>query len=428
MKKIKVTAKKNLKGTLTVPADKSISHRAMLFGALAHGKTRIENFLEAGDCLSTVDCLESLGVSIRRVKKGLWVVDGKGKESFKPPEKMLYAGNSGTTARLMSGILSCCPFISILNGDASLRQRPMKRVTAPLRKMGARIYGKDGASLLPLVFHGREPLNSVSYKMNVASAQVKSAILLAGLFADGETRVHEPLKSRDHTERMLKGFGVSVKTREGFACVKGGQKLTATDIVVPGDISSAAFFIAAALLCKQSKIVIKNVTLNPTRTGFLSALKRMGASVTTANLRTVCNEPVGDILAETSTLHACALTKEIIPSLIDEIPVLCVLATQARGTTVIRGAKELRVKETDRIKSMTKELRKMGARINELKDGMSIEGPAPLSGVNVDSHGDHRTAMSLCVAALAAEGETIVRDTQCISISFPEFEKMLNAL
>lgn len=413
---------------ISVPADKSISHRAMMLGALARGKTHVENFLEAGDCLSTVSCLKNIGVSIERRKKGAWVVNGKGKENVKEPSRILDAGNSGTTARLLSGILAGSPFLSILTGDSSLQKRPMKRVTEPLKKMGARLHGRDNANFLPLVILGKNKLTAITYKMPVASAQVKSAVLLAGLSAEGETKIQEPFPSRDHTERMLAGFGVSLKRRDGFILLKGGQKLHGARITVPSDISSAAFFIAAALLCENSKLIIKNLTLNPTRTGFLSVLKIMGGDFSITNKRTVCNEPVGDIVVQSSGLKSCELTSEMIPSLIDEIPILCVLATQTDGTTVIRGAKELRVKETDRISSMTKELRKMGARIEERPDGMIIEGPSPLTGAVVDSHGDHRTAMSLCVAGLIARGGTTVQNTQCISISFPEFEKILNTL
>lgn len=428
MKKINVSRKKNLCGKISVPADKSISHRAMLLSSLAEGKTIIENFLEAGDCLSTVSCLKKLGVNIKKIKNGHWVVEGKGKRSFREPLQLLDAGNSGTTARILSGILAGCDFTSVLTGDKSLQTRPMKRVTAPLRKTGADIYGRGNGNFLPLVIEGKKKLKCVSHQLDVASAQVKSALLLAGLFADGETRVQEPGSSRDHTERMLKGFGVHVQNKNGTIAISGDGKLCGTTLKIPGDISSAAFFIAAALLCEKSQLIIENITLNPTRTGFLSVLKRMGAKIKIADKSMQCSEPVGSLHVETSSLKGCKISKEEIPSLIDEIPVLAVLATQAHGETIIRGAGELRVKETDRIKSMTSQLTKMGARIEEFEDGMAIQGRTPLHGTDVESFGDHRTAMSLCIAGLAADGETTVYNTQCISISFPSFEKTLNSL
>ncbi len=428
MKKINVSRKKKLRGKISVPADKSISHRAMLLSSLAEGKTVIENFLEAGDCLSTVSCLKKIGANIERIKPGRWQVHGKGKHGFCEPLQLLDAGNSGTTARILSGILAGCDFTSILTGDKSLQTRPMKRVTAPLRKMGADIYGRGGGNFLPLVIEGKKKLKGVSHMLDVASAQAKSALLLAGLFADGETRVQEPGSSRDHTERMLKGFGVNVKRENGAVSIRGDAVLSGTHIKIPSDLSSAAFFVAAALLCEKSRLLIENVTLNPMRTGFLSVLKRMGANIKIVRKTTQCNEPVGSLHVETSALKECKISKEEIPSLIDEIPILCVLATQAHGETIIRGAGELRVKETDRIKSMTSQLRKMGARVEEFEDGMVIHGHTPLHGTDVESFGDHRTAMSLCIAGLAANGETTVHDTKCISISFPAFEKTLRGL
>lgn len=428
MAEITVSQKKKLRGKITVPADKSISHRAMLLSSLAEGKTNIENFLEAGDCLSTVSCLKKLGANIKRIKPGQWQVHGKGKHGFREPLQLLDAGNSGTTARILSGILAGCDFTSILTGDESLCARPMKRVTKPLRKMGAEFYGRDDAGRLPILIAGKKHLKPVTHSLDVASAQVKSALLLAGLFADGVSFVKEPAQSRDHTERMLKGFGVRVQNKNGTIAISGDEKLRGTTLKIPGDISSAAFFIAAALLCEKSELHIKNITLNPTRTGILSVLKRMGANIKTINTAQQCNEPAGDIFVETSRLKGCRILSHEIPSLIDEIPILCVLATQAHGTTVIRNAKELRVKETDRIKSMTSQLKKMGAEISELEDGMVIHGPAALHGTDVESFGDHRTAMSLCIAGLAADGETTVHDTRCISISFPSFEKTLSGL
>lgn len=429
MSKIKISRKQKLRGEIAVPADKSISHRAMMLASLAEGKTVVENFLEAGDCLSTVSCLKKLGITIRKIKNGRWIAEGKGKFGFRQPSQLLDAGNSGTTARILSGILAGCDFTSVLTGDDSLQTRPMKRITKPLRETGAEFYGRDDAGRLPLIVTGRKKLKAVSHRLDVSSAQVKSALLLAGLFADGETCVREPVLSRDHTERMLKGFGVSVRRKKnGTVAISGNEKLHGTKIIIPGDISSAAFFIAAALLCENSALTIKNITLNPTRTGFLSTLKKMGAKITVIRKALQCNEPVGDVLVETSDLKGCMITKKEIPSLIDEIPVLSVLATQARGTTVIRGAKELRVKETDRIKSMSSQLKKMGASIEEFPDGMAIHGPTPLRGTDVESSGDHRTAMSLCIAGLAADRETVVHDTKCISISFPFFETLLQSL
>jgi 3-phosphoshikimate 1-carboxyvinyltransferase len=420
---------KALKGQITPPADKSISHRAVMFASLAEGASRIKNFLWAKDPLSSLNAMRLLGVDIQITETKEIIVNATGLHSLKEPDNVIDCGNSGTTIRLLSGILAGQPFLSILTGDESLRQRPMRRIIEPLNLMGAHILGRDSNKFPPLVIKGG-CLKGINYNMPIASAQVKSAILLAALFAEGETSVTEPHKSRDHTEKMLKSMGVKLEINNNTIKITPPKyPLNPFDITIPNDFSSAAFFIAGACLVADSEVVIKNVCLNETRTGFLEVLKLMGAKIEIFNLKQQAGEPVGDILVKTaSALKAVTVQGEIIPRLIDEFPILCVVATQAEGTTVIRDAKDLRAKESDRIRAMTIELSKMGADIKELDDGVEITGPCKLMGAQVYSYKDHRIAMALSIAALIAEGETVIKDADCVDISFPEFYHLLETL
>lgn len=409
-----------LRGELVPPPDKSISHRAVFFSSIAKGKSLVRNFLRAGDTLSTVSAFKSLGINIEEKGDEL-VVHGKGIHGLREPHTIIDCGNSGTTIRLLSGIVAGNPFFSVLSGDDSLRTRPMQRVIAPLKLMGAEILGRDGDRYPPLAIKGKK-LRAIRYSLPVASAQVKSAILLAGLYCDGETEVTEPLRSRDHTERMLPSFGARIRAEGLTITVHGEDELYGRDTTVPGDFSSAAFFIVAALLLKGSEIIIRAVGINPTRTGLLSVLGRMGAEVAMENVREVSGETVADISCKCGEgLRAVNITQEEMPLLIDEFPILCVAASQVEGLTSIRGAGELRVKESDRIKAMTTELRKMGVEIEEYPDGVSIQGKTILKGSNVESYGDHRIAMSLAVAGLMAEGMTVIHNASSVNISFPRF-------
>lgn len=424
-----ITNAKTLKGEITPPADKSISHRAVMFGSLADGVSIVKNFLWAKDPISSLNAMRSLAVQIHINESKEIIINGKGLYSLKEPENIIDCGNSGTTIRLLSGILSGQSFLSVLTGDESLRSRPMRRIIEPLTKMGAVIFGRQQDRYPPLVIKGGK-LKGIKYSMPVATAQVKSAILLAGLYADRETVVTEPYKSRDHTERMLKSMGVQLNIEGNSVVVYPPDKeLNPFEITVPNDFSSAAFFIAAACLVKNSEILIKNVCLNPTRTGMLDVLKEMGATIEILNKKEQSGEPVGDILCRGSDgLKAVNISGQIIPRLIDEFPVLCVLATQAEGNTLIRDAKELRVKESDRISAMTAELRKMGVQIEEFEDGVEIKGPCKLKGAEVYSYKDHRIAMALSVAGLIAEGQTVIKEADCVDISFPEFYDLLREL
>ena len=420
MDRIELNGGRCLRGELVPPPDKSISHRAVFFSSLAKGKSRVGNFLRAGDTLSTVSAFRSLGIDIEEKGDEL-VIHGKGIHGLREPHTIIDCGNSGTTIRLLSGIVSGNPFFSVLSGDDSLRARPMQRVISPLRQMGAEILGRDGDRYPPLAIKGRK-LRAIRYSLPVASAQVKSAVLLAGLYPDGETEVAEPLQSRDHTERMLPAFGVRIKVEGLTVTIKGGDELYGRDTTIPGDFSSAAFFIVAALLLKGSEITVRAAGINPTRTGLLTVLRRMGAEVTMENIREVSGEPVADISCKGGMgLRAVDITREEMPLLIDEFPILCVAASQAEGVTSIRGAEELRVKESDRIKAMTTELKKMGVEIEEYPDGVSIKGNTMLKGREVESYGDHRIAMSLAVAGLVAAGTTAIHNASCVNISFPRF-------
>jgi 3-phosphoshikimate 1-carboxyvinyltransferase len=418
----------SLRGAIEVPGDKSISHRAVMFGAIANGTTTISHFLAGEDCLSTIDCFRKLGVSITQNGSEV-VVEGKGITGLQEPTEILNVGNSGTTTRLLLGILAGCSFHACLIGDESIAKRPMARVTNPLREMGAKIDGREHGNYTPLSIRGGN-LQAIRYISPVASAQVKSAILLAGLMADGTTTVIEPHKSRDHTERMLKAFGGEVVVDGLTVSVTGKQQLKGAHIDVPGDISSAAFFLVAGAIAPNSEITLKNVGLNPTRTGIIDVLKQMGADIAIENIRNEESEPMGDITVRTSELKGIEIGGELIPRLIDEIPIIALLATQAEGTTVIKDASELRVKETDRIATVVSELNRLGADIEATDDGMIIRGKTKLKANNmvVDSYGDHRIGMMLAIAACITEGELTLNRPEAIAVSYPSFFEHLQLL
>lgn len=415
-----------LRGEITVPGDKSISHRSVMLGSIASGDTRISGFLTGEDCLSTIDCFKKLGIDIE-VNGTDVTVHGKGLKGLSAPAETLDVGNSGTTLRLMSGILSAQPFTTRLTGDSSIQKRPMGRVASPLGLMGAKITSENEKMTAPLTIEGRR-LHGIDYTLPVASAQVKSALILAGLYADGETRITEPEATRDHTEIMLNYLGADIRKEGDTIVVRPAAELTGKDITVPGDISSAAYFIAAALISKDSEVLIKNVGVNPTRTGIITAFKAMGGNIELTNERTVCGEPVADILVRSSRLHGVVIKGAIIPKLIDEIPVIAAAACYASGETVIADAAELRVKESDRIKTMAAELGRMGATVIQTDDGMIILGGIPLHGAVCESYNDHRVAMSVAVAALGAKGETQIKDCGCVDISFPGYFDALMSL
>ena len=418
-----------LRGEIIVPGDKSISHRSIMFGAIASGDTRVRGFLESADCLSTIGCFRSMGVEIERLKDEI-IVHGVSLHGLREPERILDVGNSGTTTRLISGILAGQSFTSTLDGDDSIRTRPMKRIMDPLRQMGAAIRSLNDNNCVPLqIDRAPEGLHAIDYRSPVSSAQVKSCVLLAGLYADdGETSVTEPALSRDHTERMLSGFGAEIHS-EGLTCRVGPEpKLTGQDILVPGDISSAAYFIAAALLVPGSEILIRNVGINPTRAGILEVCKNMGAELAVAGTFSRGGEPAADLLVQSHALHGTVIEGDLIPTLIDELPVIAVMAAFADGDTVIRDAAELRVKESDRIRVMSDGLRAMGADVEELPDGMIIHGGRPLHSAEVETCLDHRAAMSFAVAALGAGVPLTIRDAECTRISYPEFFKDLDRL
>jgi len=425
--RIELSKAKNFKGKFTPTPDKSISHRAIIFSSLAKGKSIIKNFLRAEDPLSTMNAFRALGVEITDKGEDI-IINGNGIYGLKEPPNVIDCGNSGTTMRMLSGVLAGNPFFSVLTGDESLRTRPMGRVINPLRQMGAEIIARGENKYPPIAIKGKK-LQPIKYAMPVASAQVKSAILLAGLYTDGETEIIEPAKSRDHTERILPAFGADIEVEGLRVRIKGGTELKGAEVHVPGDFSSAAFFIVAALLIGDSDMTIEGVGMNPTRTGLISALKGMGAGVEIFNIRNVSGEPIADIHCKgNAELKAIHITKENIPGLIDEFPILCVAATQASGTTIIRGAEELRVKESDRIKSMATELKKMGAEIEEFEDGLSITGKKGLKGTIIESYRDHRIAMALSIAALIADGSTTINGVSSVNISFPGFFEILRRL
>ena len=415
----------NLKGTLTVPGDKSISHRAVMFGSLARGTTRISHFLEGADCLSTISCFRKMGIEIDRNKDEI-LVHGRGLHGLTAPTEILDVGNSGTTTRLISGILAGQTFTSELDGDDSIRTRPMKRIMTPLASMGADITSRLDNGCAPLIIHGR-PLHAAHYDSPVASAQVKSCVLLAGMYADGITSVTEPFLSRNHTEIMLNYFGAEITSEGTTASIRPEPVLEGRDIQVPGDISSAAYFIAAGLLTPGSEILLKNVGINPTRAGILKVCMDMGADITLLNESTE-GEPTADLLIRTSSLKGTTIEGSIIPTLIDEIPMIAVMAAFAEGTTIIRDAQELKVKESDRIAVMVDNLRRMGADIEGTDDGMIIHGGRPLHGAVIDSHLDHRIAMSFAVAGTICDGTVEILNGECVNISYPEFYQDLYRL
>ena len=415
----------NLHGELTVPGDKSISHRAVMFGSLAKGTTKITHFLEGADCLSTISCFRKMGIDIEN-NNGEILVHGKGLHGLSAPVDILDVGNSGTTTRLISGILAGQNFVSELTGDDSIQSRPMKRIMTPLLSMGADIASIKGNNCVPLRIAGH-PLKAIHYDSPVASAQVKSCVLLAGMYSDGITSVTEPVLSRNHTEIMLNYFGARVTSEGTTASIAPEPYLFAREITVPGDISSAAYFIAAGLLVPGSEILLKNVGINPTRDGLLRVCKDMGADITLLNVN-MDGEPTADLLVRASSLHGTTVGGEIIPTLIDEIPMIAVMAAFAEGTTVIKDAKELKVKESDRILVMAENLSRMGADITPTDDGMIIHGGKPLHGAEIDSYLDHRVAMSFAVAGLLCDGPLSIKGGDCVKISYPEFYEDLYRL
>jgi len=424
---------RRLKGVVRVPGDKSISHRALIFGALADGAVRIENLSSARDVAHTAMCLQALGVIVQPLSPLLPSPSegrgdgGEGEPAaglihnaggLSPPSHVLDAGNSGTTMRLLAGLLAGQEFTATLTGDASLQKRPMRRVIEPLTQMGAKIESNGGFA--PLKIMGQR-LRGIRYELSVASSQVKSALLLAGLHAHGVTTVIEPSPTRDHSERMLRYLGVSVETVNGSVSVQCGARPRATPIPVPGDFSSAAFFLGAGALVPDAQITIENVGINPTRTGLLDVLREMGAQISLQNEREVANEPQGDLSVKTSELRGIEIGGALIPRMIDELPILAICATQALGVTVIHDAHELRVKETDRIRAVAENLKRMGAQIEERPDGWVIPGPQQLRGAVLDSFGDHRIAMAFAIAGLIAQGETVIEGAEWVDISYPGF-------
>ncbi|GCL38901.1 MULTISPECIES: 3-phosphoshikimate 1-carboxyvinyltransferase [Sphaerospermopsis] len=417
----------SLQGRISIPGDKSISHRALMLGAIAEGETEIQGLLLGEDPRSTAHCFQALGAEISELNTQLVRVKGIGLGNFQEPMDVLNAGNSGTTIRLMLGLLASHPgrFFTV-TGDDSLRSRPMSRVVKPLQQMSAEIWGRNSNTLAPLAVQG-QALKPIHYHSPIASAQVKSCILLAGLNTEGKTTVTEPALSRDHSERMLKAFGaeLSIDPETNSVTVTGNAKLYGQKVIVPGDISSAAFWLVAGSIVPGSELVVENVGVNPTRTGILEALAMMGADIQLENQREVAGEPVADVRVRSSQLKSCTIAGEIIPRLIDEIPILAVAATFAQGTTIIRDAAELRVKESDRITVMAQQLNKMGAKVTELPDGMEITGGTALVGAEVDSHTDHRIGMSLAIAALNASGTTTIHRAEAAAISYPNFTSTL---
>ena len=425
-KKIIKGSSSPLKGEIIPPGDKSISHRALILGSLANGTSVVKDFLISDDTLSTANAMRSLGIPIdingTHVK-----VSGNGIHGLRESQETIDCGNSGTTTRLLTGLLSAQKFTSKLTGDKYLQERPMKRVVGPLSQMGAQIAGEEDGNKLPLTITGAE-LQGISYKLPVASAQVKSAILLAGMYAQGETEVIEPEASRDHTERMLSYLGVPIEKSGNTIKINKVDLIEHGEIIVPADLSSAAFFIVAALITPNSEILIKNVGINPLRTGIIDILKSMDGDISIINERDVNGEPIGDIVARSSNLHATEISGALIPKAIDELPLAAVAASFAQGETIIKDAGELRVKETDRISAMASELGKLGVHVEEFEDGMLIRGAESLTGSKCSSWGDHRIAMSIAVAATRANGETEIEDADCVSVSYPGFFEVIDEL
>lgn len=420
---IQRSTSQSLQGRIRVPGDKSISHRALMLGALAEGETQIQGLLLGEDPCSTASCFQAMGAEISELNTELVRVKGIGLGNLQEPVDVLNAGNSGTTIRLMLGLLaSHAGRFFTVTGDSSLRSRPMSRVVKPLQQMGAEIWGRKGNTLAPLAVQGKS-LKPIHYNSPIASAQVKSCILLAGLATEGKTIVTEPSLSRDHSERMLRAFGADLVTdpETNSVTITGPTQLYGQTVIVPGDISSAAFWLVAGAIVPDSELVIENVGVNPSRIGILEALAMMGADIQQENQREVAGEPVADLRVRSSRLTSCTIAGDIIPRLIDEIPILAVAAVFAEGTTIIRDAAELRVKESDRIAVMAQQLNKMGAKVTELPDGMEITGGTPLVGTDVDSHTDHRIAMSFAIAALKASSKTTIHRAEAAAVSYPEF-------
>ncbi len=412
---------------MRVPGDKSISHRAVMLGSLAEGLTEVENFLTGEDCLATMKCFREMGVSFQGPHNGKLTISGLGLRGLREPHRVMDAENSGTTMRLMAGILAGQPFFSVITGDESLSARPMGRVVGPLTRMGASIMGRNGNTLAPLAIRGGN-LKAIDYQSPVASAQVKSSVILAGLFAEGWTYVTEPSKSRDHTERMLNYMGAGVEVRGNRVGVLGGSTLRGGKITVPGDISSAAFLMVAAAVTPDSDLIIREVGTNPTRDGIIEALRLMGAEITVLDTREVNGEPLSDLRVRTSALRGTVIEGDLVPRLIDEIPVLAVAASVAGSPTVVRDASELKVKESNRIAAVVGSLRKFGVDISELDDGFLVRPGNILMGAEVDPGKDHRIAMAMAVAGLISRGNTVVRDAQCVNVSFPGFFDVLKSI
>jgi 3-phosphoshikimate 1-carboxyvinyltransferase len=418
---MRISQTRHFRGRFTLPGDKSLSHRLAILGALAHGESRFTNFSTADDCAATLRCLAALGVEARHQGSTVEVA-GRGPESLTAAAEPLDAANSGSTLRMLAGVVAGRPFRTVITGDASLRRRPVERVAEPLRMMGARASSADGRP--PLVIDGG-PLKAMSWAMTTPSAQVKSAVLLAALQAEGRTTVVEPAATRDHTERLLPAFGVPVEINGAAVSVQGGATLRPLTLDVPGDVSSAAFLVVAGLVVPDAAVHIENVLLNPRRTAFLDVLRRMGANIATGT-RSEDPEPVGWIEARASRLGGAVVSAAEVPALIDEVPILAVAAALGHGELVVREAAELRVKESDRIASLAEGLRRLGGRVDEHPDGLTVHGGATLTGACVRSHGDHRIAMALAIAGLAAKGETEIEDAGCIAVSFPEFPSLLD--
>ena len=421
-----ITKAKSIKGEITIPGDKSISHRGVMFGAISEGITELTGFLDGADCRSTIGCFRAMGIDITQEADHV-IIHGKGLNGLSQPNKMLDVGNSGTTTRLISGILAGQDFVSSLNGDESIQKRPMGRIITPLTEMGAYIKSIKDNGCAPLEIGGSK-LSAIHYDSPVASAQVKSCVLLAGLYADGITSVTEPVVSRNHTELMLSGFGADITSEGLTASIQGHPKLYGQKIAVPGDISSAAYFIVAGLICDNADLLIKNVNTNPTRAGIIKVAQAMGGNIELLNERIISGEPVADIHVTTSHLHGCEVSGDIIPTLIDELPVIAVMAACADGTTTIKDAAELKVKESDRIATVTENLKNMGCDITPTDDGMIIVGGKPLHSTTVNTYLDHRIAMSFAIAGLVADGETTFDNEACCSISYPDFFKTIGAI
>lgn len=425
MREIIVKPLKKMRGALEVPGDKSISHRALMLGALTDGSIVVENFLPGGDCLATLNCLRNMGVRVDEEGDTKIIVHGVGIRGLRPPQGELNCVRSGTTIRLLMGLMAGQSFDSVLSGEEQLRRRPMNRVAEPLMKMGAAIVTTDGKP--PVKIRGQR-LTGTDLELKVASAQVKSAIILAGLYAEGVTTVHQPGPARDHTERMLKAMGAPLEIKGNTVSIQAAHKLNSIPIRVPGDFSSAAFPLVAGAIVEDANIEICNVGLNHTRTGLLDVLLGMGADISIRDRRFENGEEIGTVVIKSSNFKCATVEKDVVVRMIDEFPVFAVAATQALGTTLVRDARDLRVKETDRIAVIVEELKKMGAQIEEMDDGFVIEGPTPLKGGLVSSHGDHRVAMALTVAGLISSADTVIQDGNCVGDSFPGFYELMNKL